>query len=72
MSPPELVRDLRDALLRNDLAESERLAGELAELRKPTSRAPIAALKSLLAGAATEPGDTYPTHVRSPLGSGAA
>ncbi len=69
---PELVRDLRDALLRNDLAESERLAGELAELRKRTSRAPIAALKSLLAGAATEPGDTYPTHVRSPLGSGAA
>jgi dihydrodipicolinate synthase/N-acetylneuraminate lyase len=64
---PDLVRDLRDALLLNDRDESERLTAELAELRKQTSRAPIATLKRLLADAAATRGDTYPTHVRSPL-----
>ncbi len=69
---PELVRGLRDALLAGDRDESERLAGELAGLRKQTARTPIVTLKRLVAEAASGNGSVYPAHVRAPLGPGGA
>lgn len=65
---PELVCGLRDALVSGDHDESERYASEIAELRRQTARAPIVALKGLLADAAGANGSAYPAHVRAPLG----